>query len=236
MRIAIIDDEEIFRIQIEKEIVGFYGLLDTNCYHFSDGDEFIKSLENGAQYDAVFLDIEMAREDGMSTAKNMRNRGIATPIIFITSHVEMAMDGYDVKAFRFLKKPIDENRLRQVLIDLEEECRGERVIILHRDGEELVVPVDDILFVESANTDVRFILNDEEIQNRGKLSDAVEQLMELSNSFCKIHRCCVVNMGNISQFSKDTITMKNGTKLPIARRCQKEFKEKMFQYVKNKGR
>jgi len=236
MKIAIVDDESVFREQIEQEITAYYGGLDTICYHFSDGDEFISALKRGIKYDAVFLDIEMKRKDGMTTAKAMRLDGCSIPVIFVTSHVEMAMEGYDVQAFRFLAKPLDKVRLREVLRDLEEELEKNVVLLLGKAGEEQMVLLDDILYIESANTDVRYILPDDVIQMRGKLGDAIKEVSELSNQFYKIHRCCVINLKNVARFTKDTVTMVNGDVLAIAKRSQIAFRKVMFEYVKRNGR
>lgn len=236
MKIAIVDDENVFREQIEQEIMSFYGALDTLCYHFTDGDEFLASLEKGVKYDAVFLDIEMKRKDGMTTAKAMRFEGCSIPVIFVTSHVEMAMDGYHVQAFRFLAKPLDKVRLREVLRDLEKELEKNVVLLLGKDGEERVVSLDAVIYMESANTDVRYILPDDVIQTRGKLADAIKEVSELSNQFYQIHRCCVINLKNVARFTKDTVTMVNGDALAIAKRSQSAFRKVMFEYVKRNGR
>ena len=59
MRIAVVDDESVFRKQITEEIASLYGREDVSCFHYSDGEEIIRSFENGFELDAVFLDIEM---------------------------------------------------------------------------------------------------------------------------------------------------------------------------------
>ena len=113
MRIAIVDDESVFRKQITDSIHSLYGKGDVSCFHYADGKELIAAFENGFELDAVFLDIEMKQMDGMKTARIIRTYSDSIPIIFMTSHTEMAMDGYEVSAFRFLGKPVEMDKLRE---------------------------------------------------------------------------------------------------------------------------
>ena len=144
MRIAIVDDEIVFRKQITEKIASLYGREDVSCFHYSDGAELIRSFENGFEPDAVFLDIEMKELDGMSTARKIRDFNKEVPIVFTTSHTEMALDGYEVDAFRFLSKPIDEEKLRKTLTDLEKLLKVDNKIVLRQDGEELIFKISEL--------------------------------------------------------------------------------------------
>ena len=68
MRIAIVDDESIFRRQIDETITSLYGKGEVSCFHYSDGKAIIDSFKTGFALDAVFLDIEMKGMDGMETS------------------------------------------------------------------------------------------------------------------------------------------------------------------------
>lgn len=240
MRLAIVDDEEVFRSQIENTVNQVYGRDDITCFLYSDGEEILKSISNGNHYDAIFLDIEMKSFDGMATAKKIRELKINTPIIFITSHVEMAMDGYEVAAFRFLGKPVDPEKLKAVLNDLERMIYSETSITLHIDGENKVLPISSIQYIESQNNDVVYHLGvgdkAEEIKVRSKLSDALDMVNDRSIDFYKIHRCTIVNMKNIRQFKATEVTMKDGTILPVSRGEQAKFRQAMFDFVKRTSR
>ena len=96
MRLAIVDDESVYRNHVAELIYAVYGTETVSCYLYSDGSEIVKSFENGFVPDAVFLDIEMKELDGMSTAKVIRQYSKDIPIIFLTSHTEMALEGYEV--------------------------------------------------------------------------------------------------------------------------------------------
>lgn len=236
MRIAVVDDQELFRNQVSSEITKLFGRDAVQCYLYADGSEILRAMALGLQYDAIFLDIEMKDVDGMKAAAEIRKMSGTIPIIFLTSHTEMAMQGYEVAAFRFLAKPIDRQKLKSTLTDLERHIYQGMNIAFRVEGEEVVVPVREILYVESANNRVRIVTTDHPVDVRMKLSEAQHILAETDCVFYKVHRCYLVNFMHVKKFSTTAIHMDNGEELPISRSAAAEFKNKMFEYLKQNGR
>ena len=236
MRIAVVDDESVFRKQITEKIASLYGREDVSCYHYADGTEVIRSFENGFELDAVFLDIEMKELDGMSTARKIREYNKEIPIIFTTSHTEMALDGYEVDAFRFLSKPIDEEKLRQALTDLEKLLKVDNKIVLRQDGEDMVFSVSELKFAEASNNSVRFVFASRVVEQRMKFSDAMKMIDEKSSDFIKIHRSYYVNLGHVVKLNSSDVLMDNKESLPVARGASAAVKKALFDYVRRTGR
>ena len=84
---------------------------------FVDGGEL---LADPTAFDLILLDISLNREqnaaepDGMETARKIRERSDAL-IIFVTALREYVFEGYDVGAFHYLLKPIDEQKFTEVM-------------------------------------------------------------------------------------------------------------------------
>ncbi|MBR3516296.1 MAG: response regulator, partial [Lachnospiraceae bacterium] len=87
MRIAICDDEKIFLDSLEEKIYGILSKLDCEVIPFFSAEALLSS---SMDYDLIFLDIEMGELDGMGAAKKIRETDFETPIVFLTSHIEMA--------------------------------------------------------------------------------------------------------------------------------------------------
>lgn len=236
MRIAIVDDESVFRQQIGRIISSLYGRDNVTCFLYSDGKELLRSLDLGIELDAIFLDIEMKELDGMSTAKVVREKLKDIPIIFLTSHTEMAMDGYEVEAFRFLGKPINETKLRETLSDLERKLKVDEKVVLHKDGEDLIYPVSTLIYIEAANNCVRFVFKSEAVEIRMKFSEACRMIDSLSGDFVKIHRSYYVNLGHILKLGTAEVNMSNNESLPVARGSASDVKGRLFEYVRRTGR
>ena len=236
MRIAVVDDEYVFRKQITEEIASLYGREDVSCFHYADGEEIIRSFNNGFELDAVFLDIEMKNVDGMEAARKIRAVNKDIPIVFMTSHTEMAMDGYEVQAFRFLGKPVEREKLRQTLQDLEKKLKVDEKIVLVKDGEQIVNSISALIYVEASNNSTRFVFPIQTVELRMKFKEACELVDNSSKDFYKCHRSYYINLGHVKKMAAAEVTMDNGQVLPVARSASAEAKQKLFEYVRRTGR
>ena len=236
MRLAIVDDESVYRNHIAELINVVYGAENVSCYLYSDGSEIVKSFEEGFGFDAVFLDIEMKELDGMSTAKVIRKYSKDIPIIFLTSHTEMAMDGYEVDAFRFLSKPVKKDKLLETLNELEKKLKVEEKIILKKDGEDIVYGINDLIYIEASNNSVRFIFKKDTVEMRMKFAQSLEMVDGISTDFCKCHRSYYVNLAHVKKLGTADVVMDNGDVLPVARGSAADVKKMLFEYVRRTGR
>ncbi len=236
MNFAVCDDEKIFINQFESVVSEKYSRLDVAMDSFCSGLDLLEKIDGGKSYDAYFLDIEMDAIDGMSLAREIRKRLPEIPIVFLTSHIEMAIDGYEVAAFRFLKKPVDKDKLYQTIEDLKQLSRGRKGVVLKIDGEDTVIVPSDVLFIESENNDIRVITKNKTYTTRMKITDAMDMLNQVENSFSRIHRCTVVNMSHVSRIREKDVVLDNAAVLAISRGCYKEFKATFYDYVKSSVR
>lgn len=74
IKIAICDDENIITGQIDNmisDICNREGIpFDTDVFYSGQGLE--KEIVKGTKYDLIYLDIQMANGDGITTAQNIR--------------------------------------------------------------------------------------------------------------------------------------------------------------------
>lgn len=233
---AVCDDEKIFRDEIIDALYSFFGKLDLECVEFEDGSELLTAFSDGRRFDAVFLDIEMQVKDGMTTASELRTLGYDKPIVFLTSHTEMAMEGYEVSAFRFLAKPINKEKVERTCKDLKEELTEKKSILIRYEGEDVVLAIDDIRYIEAMNNSISIVLNDKEYTVRKKLSDIEKELSAVADCFAKIHRGYIVNLKYVKKHHGNEVYMSGDVALPISRGLVNEFKAKLFEYVRKSAR
>lgn len=236
MRIAVCDDEKYFREMICDMINSFYSSMDVLCVPYPDGSSLIRAFENGQRFSAVFLDIEMPQPDGMQTAERLRAFSSELPIVFLTSHTELAMDGYEVGAFRFLQKPVNEDKLRQALIDLRQLCSEKRTVCLKESGEEHFVLPEDIICAEADNNTVCFVTSERTYRVRMKLTEAIKLLDDAADCFCRIHRSVIVNLVHIVSRSDKEVKLDNGSALPVSKSFSEELKKRLMQYIRLNAR
>ena len=85
---------------------------------FESGAELIKAVENSGPFSVTFLDMIMPELDGISTAKKLRQIGMASPIVFVTSSTDFLLESYEIHAFHYLLKPVGAAKLHGVMDDL----------------------------------------------------------------------------------------------------------------------
>lgn len=239
MRIAICEDEEIFRKQIVREIEEYYHSLDVVTDAFSSGEELVKKyqemLREGTRfgYDILFLDIEMKKMDGFETAKEIRKYGGAEILIYLTSHTELAMKGYEVEAFRFLAKPVEQEKLYEALDEIKKRLKKGKIIHLHTKDEEVRVEVSSILYVEAMRNDVYYHIKkhrntDSEIiyKVRDKIT-RVEKELEVEGFF-RCHRSYLVQLSEVEAYHSTELTIAGGITIPISRGKLEEFREALM--------
>ena len=113
IRIAICDDEAPTRAYLSS-LVRAQSCPCEIVEYASAGD----CLADPQEIDLLFLDIglDAAGPDGMALARQIREgRPTAQPIIiFVTGYERYVFDAFDVGAFQYLLKPVDEQKFAPV--------------------------------------------------------------------------------------------------------------------------
>ena len=233
MRIAICDDESIFLKDLEEKIYRIIPRLDCNVEPFSCAEDLLAS---SLSFDIIFLDIEMGGMDGMSAARKIRLTDSTIPIVFLTSHTEMAIEGYEVNAFRFLKKPVEDSKLRQTLEDIKLIKASQKGVLIKAEGDEVLVVPSEVLFIESDNNNVRIITTSGTLSTRMKLTDAIDLLNGIIDTIRRVHRCSAVNLSHVSRLREKEALLDDGSIVGISRSYYKAFKNDLYEFVRKTAR
>ena len=232
MRIAVCDDEERFQAQIRDLIEKIYNSLDVIVDVFSDGKKLLERYDANP-YDVLFLDIEMPSMDGITLAKKLRERSENVFLVFLTSHVEYALEGYEVNALRYLTKPIREDKLREVLKYVMEKNSGKRQLMIKSEGEELRLNVSDILYFEAQNQYVMIYEKKGAHLVRANMADFEEELKD--DGFFRIHRGYLISLSKVRKIAKSDVIMENDVALPVSRNNIKPLKEALYSFVEEEA-
>lgn len=237
MKIAVCDDDRTAR----EHIISLIGKQAPNAEitAFATGEELMRSQEN---FDISFLDMEMGGISGLDTAKQIRSeqeeKGSAKSIIiFVTGHGKYMNDAFDVSAFHYLMKPINEEKFRSVfdraLKELSAAEESARLYILVKShGAQQRVYLKDIFYIESANKKVIIHTTAGTLESYGKM----EELEQMTGGiFYRCHRCYLVNMEKIASYSAAAIQVTNGDNLILAQKKYAEFVRRYMKYAKEGG-
>lgn len=109
MRVAIVEDSEIDRLNLKTLLADHE---DVEIAGEADTLERAVELIDGAQPDAVFLDIHLGRQKGFKALEQARHRPL---VVITTSHPHYALQGYEIEAVDYLLKPVLEEALARAL-------------------------------------------------------------------------------------------------------------------------
>ena len=162
MNIAVVDDEEVIREQIN----GFIKKRnpDFNTSDFATGEELLAA---GTEFDIIFLDKQMEGMGGIEAAKTIRQSNADRVIIFITGIKEHVFEAFDVSAFHYLLKPIAEQKFMEVLDRAIEEAgkrkgQKESRIFIKTKNQGYTLKLNSILYIENRGKKVEIHTTDME--------------------------------------------------------------------------
>lgn len=228
MRIAVCDDEELFRIEFKSVLDKVLINAEYDIVTFSGGSSLYEAfLKN--PFDLVFLDIEMPGIDGITLAKRLRAVSENVQIVFLTSHIEYALEGYEVNALRYLVKPVDMNKLSEVLKYIQDKKNNSRQIMIKQEGEDIVIDISDIIYMESMDKNVRIVTSKSEYITRYNISDYEEELK--NSGFLRIHRGYLISLSKVKKVVKNDVVMDGDISLPVSRSNIKTLKDALYAYV-----
>ena len=235
IKIAICDDEA----NIRAYLISLIRAQSCPCEiveYASAGD----CLADTQEIDLLFLDIELTTDrsglDGMALAGQIREHTTGTQpvIIFVTGYERYVFDAFDVGAFQYLLKPVDEEKFAQVFaravaqIGTTKEKLG-RVLTLQSANTSKTVPLDSIYYIESSNHKVELHLKNGEFACYAKIGYLE---LELQDQFFRIHKGYLVNLSYVAGYSKTEVTLTNGERLLLSKYKYQDFVKAYLHFLK----
>lgn len=226
MKIAVCDDEDVFLRRIDRY---FWSQPDCSAECFTSPEELLAKYEAGERYDVVFLDIQMEPVNGISLAKKIRGWDRHVILIFCTAYLEYAPEGYEVKAFRYLLKPVKEEELSLVMKEVRKELEAERMLLVETPECDFLLRAQELKFLEAADKHTLLYYMDDVITLRKGLNELGELLPACF--FFRVHRKYLVNLIHVREFDEGKLTLDCGRTVPISRRRSKEFRLALKAYI-----
>lgn len=229
MRIAICDDEtggrERIRTLLDSEFSG------AQTSEFDSGTKLIEAVKGGYQPDIVLLDIAMEGMNGMETAKRLRSLSDVI-LIFVTGIKEQVFQAFDVGAFHYLMKPVDQEKLKSVLDraakEVEKRAGGPKFLLVKTAGKHRRVPVEDILYAENSGRKIILHTRKEKIEYYERMNHLEEVLGE---KFYRCHRGYLVALQAVIGYDNTSITLDSGEKIYLSKQKYTEFAKRWEQYI-----
>lgn len=189
------------------------------------------------EIDLLFLDINMPKLSGISFLRNLKNPPL---VIFTTAYSEYALEGYELNAIDYLKKPFSFERFCKAYYRAEELFRlklDAKPTTLHSNSQ------TDFLFIKSNKKSVKVKFSEIEyieglgdyikvhLQNSKLVTNlSMKKILSLlpEQQFYRIHKSFIISVDKIESVEGNLVAI-NDTKLPIGNSYRQEF----IAYVNN---
>lgn len=244
MRIVICDDEQAVRDMLTARIEELCPDAEILCCE--SGEELL-AMEREA--DILFLDIQMPGQNGMETAKRLREKNKRSILIFVTAIEEYVFQSFDVGAFHYLVKPFTDEKFQSVLASAVAQYRetaavtggkknastsseDDRILLIKSKGTHTKIYWKDIVYAEVLNRKVTIHKMDEDIEFYGRLSELEKQAGE---DFFRSHRSYLVHFKYVVKYNASSIIMENGTAL-MAKQNYPQFVKSYLKYNQRRGK
>ncbi len=232
IHIAICDDEKHMSDQIRAIASDFFRKKnrEIRLRTFLSGEEL---LNDEGQIDILFLDIQMKGMDGLETARKLRAGQFRGFLIFITVLKEMVFQSFEVQAYDYLVKPVEEKQFEKTMERLFASMQnaGEDSLLVQKGYEGRIIREDEIVFCEVIDRKIYLNLASGEVVNYYERIENLET--KLGSHFFRCHRSYLINLKHLKGYKNGTACMDNGKEVPVSRLRSREFSGVVLQYMKN---
>ena len=234
MTICYCEDEsaqaKVFSIKIDQWAKNKNIAVHTDL--FESAEEYLFQAEQNT-YDVIFLDISMRGQNGMELARKIREKEKDVVLVFVTSDASYVFDGYEVGAYRYLMKPVDEKKLWEILdyARMQREVEEENYILVKKDSQSVRVNLNDVLYMEAQKHYVNLYLEDQESINiKTVFTELLQEMQEKSDTVLATHRSYAVNIEKVVRIGRTECVLADGSVIPVSRSFYKEVNEAFIRY------
>lgn len=206
---------------------------------FYCGEDFLDAVDQ--RYDLVFLDMQMGKIDGITTALNYRKYDQDALLVFCTGIQEPKPEFFDVQPFRYLMKSYPESKMRteiKIILSKMIENKKEIYFVAFCDGKMQKIPISDIMYISKLKRGCCIHVFSEKTKQSYKVNSnqkLEEVYQELKNeSFEYAHNSYIVNFRAIVGDNNDVITLQDLTALNISRSKKEVFHSSLARYLGGK--
>lgn len=232
--VVICDDEILTCFDIKKNVSDI--LLEKGINHtvetFCSGSELIDSK---LKFNIILLDIKMDSLNGIETARILRENNCSSIIIFITSAPEYVYNAFDVDAFHYLLKPIDNMKLADVLYRAVNKIltSKDEFIVINANRQTIKLQLSEIMYFEIIGRVIKAHSNNQTYEYYEKFSILEQKLP--TDKFFRCHKSYLINLSYVASFEKAEITLDRNEKIPLSKRRYDDFSKVFLTFLKEEG-
>lgn len=233
INIAICEDEKEIACDLYKKLKIYFQQEkeEVSIFVFLGGEELLKEKQ---QFNIVLMDIKMSHLDGIKTARKLKEQNNHCYIVFITAFKEYVFEAFDVEAYHYLLKPVEEKKLFSVLSKIKRKLKqGFNQLLLVKKGYSYYkINFKDILYFEVIDRKI-YIHTINGIFDYYEKMDVLQK--QLNYNFFRCHRSYIVHLFFVKGYENHYALMDNGEKIPVSKSFQTDFSKNLLWYFEREA-
>jgi two-component system LytT family response regulator len=247
-RVVIVDDEPPARYTLSLLLTRTPGFV--LVAESSHGEDAIRTVGR-YKPDVLLLDVQMPGLDGFEVLRHIGPTAVPA-VVFVTAFDRYALKAFETHALDYLLKPFSDERFISVMARVNSRLHersqaavgrrltallaskrpetGPQQLIVRDSGRTLVIPYDDIVWIEADDYYVRVHSTGRRALVRLALKMLAERLDP--NRFVRVHRHAIVNLSWVRAVEPlasgdQRLLLSDGTELRVSRTFRAALKERL---------
>ena len=224
IKIAIMEDD-IQELKNLKECINKYFADKGLEYHIEVLTSSKEIVQRSDSFDIIFLDIQLSdNQNGVDIGIAIRKKNKDIKIIFVTNYLEYSIEGYKAKADRYFIKPISQENFNLEMDNVIESYLSQFAGFIDEKISTRKICYQHIMYVEFLNRKTYLHLTTGEVLTTPYPLKYWKEKLE-SLSFSQPYKSIIVNLNQISGFTKTDLILIDNKILPISKNFKKTFEQ-----------
>ena len=237
LRIAICDDNQVelqYTARLTADYFAAHPAHSATIETFHSGKDLLSQAEARKGFDLYILDILMPDLSGIEIGRCLRTLGAGGEIIYLTSSNDFAADSYEVRAFFYLLKPVEQQKLDRVLDDAVDKLNRElsAAIMVNTPQGTRRLLMERIRYTERVGRCIRYHCTDGTLDSltiRSSFKEMMEPLLA-DRHFRLCGASYVLNFQYITGINGQTCLLDNGQTIVLPKAAAAAFKQDWGSY------
>jgi len=203
---------------------------------YSEAQAILGVLAHIAEYDLIFLDIYMEQLNGIDLARQLREHGDKSRIIFFSTSKEHALDAFGVNASNYLVKPVSYHKLACAIdAALEQRLEQEASFKVISDHGGVEIRLHDLVYAEAQRNYQYLFLADGSVEKVRITGSELYGLLNGRPEFVRLGASFILNLRYVNTVTAHEVTLAGRYRVPVPRGSYAELKQKYLNFFLSGG-